>query len=219
MPLDIWVNYGYFIVMPVILYPRQRQILNFIKQYIKKFGYAPTLQEIAAEVKLSTLSTVHEHLVTLEKKGVIRRPKGKPRAIEITDGDIRPSLTVGVPILGYIAAGRPIEAYDEKNKTISVSTDLISGKASAYILQVKGDSMVEEGILDGDYVVVESTNEVRNGDLVIALLKNGLSTLKRFFRETTRIKLEPANSKMAPIYVKNVAIQGKVVGVIRRYLD
>lgn len=208
-----------FLSMPVILYPRQRQILNFIKQYIKKFGYAPTLQEIADEVKLSTLSTVHEHLESLEKKGVIQRPKGKARAIEVTDEEIKPSTGVGLPILGYIAAGKPIEAYDEKRAKLQVSTSMISGRSSAYVLQVKGDSLVEDGILDGDFVIIEATTSVKDGDLVVALLQNGLSTLKRFFKETTRVRLEPANAKMEPIYVKNVTIQGKVVSVIRRYVD
>lgn len=203
--------------MPVILYPRQRQILNFIKQYIRKFGYAPTLNEIAAEVRLSSLSTIHEHLVTLEKKGVIRRPKGRPRSIEITDEEIQPSSGVSLPILGYIAAGKPIEAYDEKGAKLQVSTTMISGRSSAYVLQVKGDSMVDDGILDGDFVVVEATTAVNDGDIVIALLQNGLSTLKRFFKEATRVRLEPANAKMEPIYVNNVTIQGKVVGVLRKY--
>lgn len=203
--------------MPVILYPRQRQILNFIKQYIRKFGYAPTLHEIAAEVRLSSLSTVHEHLETLEKKGVIRRPKGRPRSIEITDEEIQPSSGVSLPILGYIAAGKPIEAYDEKGAKLQVSTAMISGRSSAYVLQVKGDSMVDDGILDGDFVVVEATTAVNDGDIVIALLQNGLSTLKRFFKEATRVRLEPANAKMEPIYVNNVTIQGKVVGVLRKY--
>lgn len=220
LPLDFGRNLVYFrINMPVILYPRQRQILNFIKQYINKFGYAPTLQEIGKEVGISTVSTIHEHLKALEKKEVIKRPKGRPRAIEVTDEDIQPAPSVNLPILGYIAAGKPIEAYDEKGAKLSVSTSLISGNSSAYVLQIKGDSLVEEGILDGDFVVVEATKEVKNGDIVVALLQNGLSTLKRFFKEATRIRLEPANSKMAPIYVANVTIQGKVVSVVRKYLS
>ena len=204
--------------MPVTLYKRQKQILGFIKQYIQKFGSSPTLQEIADAINVSSLATVHEHLQTLEKKKVIRRYKGAIRGISILDKKIGKLLKgVELPILGYIAAGKPIEPYHDPSATLRVSPILLSGKKHSYVLQVRGDSMVEEGILDGDYVVVEEENEANNGEIVVALLENGLATLKKFFKEKTRIRLEPANAKMAPIYAKNVCIQGKVVGVIRKY--
>jgi repressor LexA len=122
-----------------------------------------------------------------------------------------------VPILGYIAAGRPIEPHTDPNAAISIPSAFVSGKKRTYVLQVRGESMIEEQIRDGDFVVVEQTEDAQNGDIVVALLNNGMATLKRFFRETTRIRLEPANVKMNPIFVKRVKIQGRVVGLIRKY--
>jgi repressor LexA len=124
---------------------------------------------------------------------------------------------VDLPLLGYIAAGSPIEPYSEDDASFKVSPELITGKRRAYVLQVKGQSMIEDHIDDGDYVVVEETQEVNNGDIVVALLDNGLATLKRYYKEVTRIRLEPANSNMSPIYATNVQIQGRVVGLIRKF--
>jgi len=204
--------------MPVTLYKRQRQILDFISQYIQKYGSSPTLQEIADAIEVSSLATVHEHLQALEKKGVIQRFKGAVRGIKILDKKLSQMLQgVELPILGFIAAGKPIEPYTDPDATLTVSPTLLSGNKRSYVLQVKGDSMINEGILDGDYVIVEEQEKVDNGEIVIALLKNGLVTLKKFFQEKTRVRLEPANAKMKPIYVKEVKIQGRVVGVFRRY--
>ena len=122
-----------------------------------------------------------------------------------------------VPILGFIAAGAPIEPYTDPNATMSIPPTFVSGKKRTFLLRVKGESMIEEQIRDGDYVVIEQVEVADNGDIVVALLDNGMATLKRFFKETTRIRLEPANAKMSPIFVKNVRIQGKVVGLIRKY--
>jgi len=204
--------------MPVTLYRRQRQILDFLSQYIQKNGGSPTLKEIADALGVSSLATVHEHLETMAKKGVIKRFKGAIRGIEILNERLA-QLTNGVelPVLGLIAAGQPIQPYTDPNATIEVSASLVGGKKRAFVLQVKGSSMIEEGILDGDFVIVEEQDEVNNGDIVVALLENGFATLKRFFKEATRVRLEPANSKMAPIFAKKVQIQGKVVSVVRRY--
>jgi len=204
--------------MPVTLYRRQRQILDFLSQYIQKNGGSPTLKEIADALGVSSLATVHEHLETMAKKGVIKRFKGAVRGIEILNERLA-QLTNGVelPVLGLIAAGQPIQPYTDPNATIEVSASLVGGKKRAFVLQVKGSSMIEEGILDGDFVIVEEQDEVNNGDIVVALLENGFATLKRFFKEATRVRLEPANSKMAPIFAKKVQIQGKVVSVVRRY--
>ena len=205
-------------MMPVILYPRQRQILSFINQYIQRWGYAPTLQEIAKALGIVSSATICEQLASMEEKGILRRTHGKKRGVEILTKYIeKTSNEVSLPVLGFIAAGKPLEPYTDPNATFSVPQALISGKKRAFILQVKGESMVEEGILDGDYVVIEEQEEAKNGDLVVALLENGFATLKRFFKEATRVRLEPANSKMAPIFAKNVRIQGKVVGLIRHY--
>ncbi|MCD6225970.1 transcriptional repressor LexA [bacterium] len=205
--------------MPPILYRRQRQTLDFINQYIQKFGYSPTLTEIKEALGLSSLSTVCEHLEVLEKKGYIRRYKGAVRGIEIIDEKKLPALDKGIelPVLGYIAAGKPIEPYTDPDATVFVPRKMVSGKKRSFVLQVKGDSMIEEGILDGDYIVVEEQKEANNGDIVVAILPNGFATLKKFYREKNRIRLEPANAKMKPIYVKNVSIQGKAVGVIRNF--
>jgi len=205
--------------MAITLYKRQRQIIDFISQYIQSKGYAPTLKEIAAAIGVSSLATIHEHLQALEKKGVIKKFEGSVRGIELLDRKISGMMGAGVtlPFLGFIAAGRPIQPHPDQQAEFTVSPSMVSSKKRSYVLQVKGDSMIEEGILDGDFVVIEEQNDVQNGDIVVALLENGLATLKRFFKETTRIRLEPANSTMKPIYATNVRVQGRVVGLIRKF--
>jgi len=204
--------------MAPVLYKRQKQILDFIKQMIQSTGSAPTLRQIAEAIGVSSLATVHEHLETLEKKGLIKRKTGKTRAIKLIgiDEDLV-GENFEAPILGYIAAGAPIEPYTDPNAQINLPHSFVTGKKRVYVLQVKGESMIEENIRDGDYVVVEQSENATNGEIVVALLDNGMATLKRFFKEATRIRLEPANATMNPIFVKNVKIQGKVVGLIRKY--
>lgn len=204
--------------MPVTLYKRQRQIVEFIAQYIQKNGYSPTLQDIADAIGVSSLATVHEHLQALEKKGVIKKYEGAVRGIELLDRKLE-RLTVGIkiPIMGFIAAGKPIEPFTDSDATFTVSPTMLSGEKRSYVLQVKGDSMIDDGILEGDFVVIEEQEKVHDGDIVVALLENGLATLKRYFKEATRIRLEPANAAMSPIFAKSVRIQGKVVGVIRKF--
>lgn len=207
--------------MPITLYRRQKQILSFIKQYIDKYSYSPTLGEIAEAIGVSSLATVHEHLQALSTKGVIKRFEGAVRGIEVLDQKISSVLEgVELPILGFIAAGSPIMTYTDPDATIKVSPSMISGKKRSYVLQVRGDSMIEDGILNGDFVIIEEQNVATDGDIVVALLDNGLATLKRFFREPNRIRLEPANASMESIYVNDpdsLKIQGKCVGVIRRF--
>ena len=204
--------------MPIILYARQRQIFDFVSQYIQKWGFAPTLKEIGGAIGVTSLATVHEHLKSMEKKKIIKRGHGGVRSIEINEEIFgRQTNELELPILGFIAAGMPLEPHTDPNATFNVSPSLISAKKRAFVLRVKGESMTDDGILDGDYVVVEEQESANNGEIVVALLENGFATLKRFFKETTRVRLEPANSQMSPIFAKNVRIQGKVVGVIRRY--
>lgn len=204
--------------MPVTLYKRQREILEFISQYIQKYGYSPTLQEIAKAIGVSSLATIHEHLVSMDKKGVIKRYQGAIRGLEIVDEKMAGAAGgVELSILGFIAAGQPIEPHTDPNASTSVPPTMLSGKKRSFVLQVKGSSMIDEGILDGDYVVIEQQEEANNGDIVVAVLENGFATLKRFFKEATRVRLEPANSQMVPIFAKNVSVRGKVVGVVRRY--
>lgn len=203
--------------MALIIYKRQRQILDFIKQHIQSTGSAPTLKEIADALGVNSLATVHEHLQTLVSKGLITRKTGKMRAIEIKMPMDFSKTGMEVPVLGFIAAGAPIEPYTDPNAQMAIPSSFVSGTKRTYVLQVRGESMIEDGIMDGDYVVIEQSEAANNGDIVVALLDNGMATLKRFYKETTRIRLEPANAKMQPIFVKNVRIQGKVVGLIRRY--
>ncbi|KKR57157.1 MAG: LexA repressor [Candidatus Woesebacteria bacterium GW2011_GWC2_40_30] len=193
--------------MALIVYRKQRQILG------------PTLKQIAEAIGVSSLATVHEHLQSLEAKGLIKRKQGKVRSIELTEGDtsLEKSENFNVPILGYIAAGLPIEAYTDPNASMNIPASFVSGSKRTYVLQVRGESMIEDGIRDGDNVIVEQTEHAKDGDVVVALLDNGMATLKRFYKEATRIRLQPANSTMQPIFVKNVRIQGRVVGLIRRY--
>jgi repressor LexA len=204
--------------MAPIIYKRQGQILDFIRQQIQSDGSAPTLREIADAIGVSSLATVHEHLSALEEKNLIKRKKGKNRSIELVQQDVDFSEEgLEVPVLGFIAAGAPLEPHTDPNASLSIPSSFISGKKRVYVLQVKGESMIEEQIRDGDFVVIEQSEEATNGDIVVALLDNGMATLKRYFKETTRIRLEPANASMSPIFVKKVKIQGKVVGLIRRY--
>jgi len=204
--------------MAVVIYKRQRQILDFIKQHIESTGSAPTLRQIADALDVNSLATVHEHLQTLEQKGLIKRKHGKARAIELLDDKFNPEKkSITVPILGFIAAGSPLEPYTDPNATMDIAPSFAANNKRVYVLQVRGDSMIEEQIRDGDYVVVQEQETARDGEIVVALLPNGMATLKRFYKEATRIRLEPANSSMSPIFAKEVKIQGKCVGVIRKY--
>src|SRR3989344_4372557 len=205
---------------PITLYKRQREIIDYISQYIQKNSTSPTLQEIADAMGLSSLATVHEHLQTLAKKGVIKRFDGLVRGIEILDDKISTSLQgIELQVVGYIAAGRPIDAIENPIDTITVSSDLVSSVKRCYVLQERGASMIQEGIFDGDYVVVQQQDTAKDGDIVVALLQGAFATLKTFYKEKDRIRLQPANDEMDPIYVhpKDIEIQGKVTGVIRKY--
>jgi repressor LexA len=204
--------------MPVTLYKRQKEIIDFLKQYMQKHRSAPTLQEIANALNLSSLATVHEHLQALEKKKVIKRYTGTVRGIElINEGLDAAPVSIELPKVGFIAAGKPIEAIEDTTQTITVSPELINTRSRNFVLQVKGNSMIEDGILDGDFVVIQQQEMANNGDIVVAVLDDGYATLKRYYKEATRIRLEPANSAMAPIFARNVKIQGKVVSLIRKY--
>ena len=157
--------------MTTIIYRRQREILDFLNKYIDKYGHAPTLVEIAKKLGVKSLATVHEHLQTLERKGLIKKTSGIVRSIELIERKIG-SIVKGIdlPIAGFIAAGSPIEPFSDPNATFAVSQNMVNPKKKSYVLQVKGESMIEDGILDGDFVVVEETNEARNGDIVVAMI-------------------------------------------------
>ncbi|MDD2496890.1 MAG: transcriptional repressor LexA [Desulfitobacteriaceae bacterium] len=200
------------------LSPRQKQILSYIKQKINEKGYPPSVREIGQAVGLSSSSTVHAHLSTLEQKGYLRRDPTKPRAIEVTDGSWSSRFSkemVDVPIVGKVTAGQPILAVENIEDTFPLPHDFTRSKNDLFILTVSGESMIEAGILDGDYILVEKIGTANNGDIVVALLEDE-ATVKRFFREKGFIRLQPENKSMEPIIVKDVQILGKVIGVFRR---
>lgn len=204
--------------MSMVLYKRQKQILDYLNDYIEKNGHAPTLVEIAKKIGVNSLATVHEHLQTLEKKGFIKKSSGINRSIELIDKRIGKIVKgLELPILGFIAAGAPIEPFTDPNATFAVSANMVPANKKSFVLQVKGESMIDDGILDGDFVVIEETNQAKNGDIVVAMIENGVVTLKRFFREKDRVRLQPANATMQPIFAKDVTIQGKCVAVIRKF--
>ncbi|MEK7565544.1 MAG: transcriptional repressor LexA [Patescibacteria group bacterium] len=206
--------------MPVVLYKRQREIVEFIRKYIATHQYSPTIAEISEAMGTNSPATVHEHLKVLEKKGVIARAANGVRGIEIVEPEFLSPILLDekeLPLLGYIAAGKPLEPYSDPNATFAVPKNLIPAGKQAFVLKVKGESMVDDGIFDGDFVIILKQETANNGDIVVALLKNGLATLKKFFKEENQIRLEPANSKMAPIYATEVMVQGKLVALVRRY--
>lgn len=204
--------------MTPVLYQKERKVLQFIIQYIQIHGYSPTLQEIAEGCGLKSPATVHEHIWYLIKKGFLKKTDGVSRSIELVNENIiSQEPQINIPLMGFIAAGMPLEPYTDPDATFPVAASMLTGKKSAYVLKVKGDSMIEEGIFDGDYVVVEHQDHANQGDIIIALLENGFATMKKYFLEENRIKLMPANAKMLPIYVNSVRIQGKVVGLIRQF--
>jgi len=206
--------------MVTILPNKKQKILQFLKDYIKLNDYAPTLTEIAKEFKLSSLATVHEHLQFLEDNGFISRDKDTSRSISIIDSNKNKSSSdnnsVLLPVVGLITAGEPIEAIENRDNEIPVPKEMIGNKNS-YILKVKGDSMIESLITDGDFVVCEKTDYAKNGDTVVAMLEDGTATLKKFFKTKNLIRLQPANKKYKPRYEKNIIVQGKVLGIIRKF--
>jgi repressor LexA len=196
---------------------RQREILTYLSTYTEENGYAPSFEEIAAQFNYSSLATVHEHLSNLERKSYIKRKYNESRGIEILPSDIFPR-SVELPMLGMVAAGFPIEAVSH-HETVSVPDTFVRRSGNHYVLTVRGNSMIDEHICDGDFVVVNDRQSVDNGETVIALIDGTSATVKKLYRERDgRIRLQPANETMEPIYVheNDLAIQGVVVGVMRR---
>jgi len=201
---------------------RQEKILKFINKKIKESGYPPSVREIAKAVNLSSSATVHSHLKKLEEKGYLKRNPFKPRAISLLsrkgDGSVDTGINnlVYVPVVGRIAAGRPILAEENIDDYFPLTPDFVKGKKEVFILHVRGDSMVNAGILDRDYIVVRKQDTAINGEIIVALLEDE-ATVKRFFKTNKKIKLMPDNDYMEPIVVNDVKILGKVIGVIRKY--
>ena len=197
---------------------RQKQILDYLESYIRTNGYAPSFEEIAEQFTFSSLATVHEHLTNLERKGYIRRTHNESRAIELVPLPGQAGATE-LPLLGQVAAGEPIEAIAQP-ETIPVPNDLVPRRGSSYVLKVRGESMIDDHIEDGDFVVVHNRNTADNGEMVIALVQGTSATVKRLYREDGGwIRLQPANDRVRPIRVHedDLLVQGVVVGVIRKY--
>jgi len=190
---------------------RQREILNFINNFIDKNGYAPSLEEIKKHFKLRSVATVHEHVELLKTKGYIRKEEKQPRGFLPTEKD----LTIDVPLIGTIAAGEPIEAIEQPEETIPVTRDQLGKNGNYYALRVRGNSMIDEGIFDGDIVVIKHQKYADNGQTVVAIIDNNETTLKKFFKERDKIRLQPANPTLFPIYREEVEIRGIVVKIIR----
>ncbi|HEY7892561.1 MAG TPA: transcriptional repressor LexA [Solirubrobacteraceae bacterium] len=200
---------------------RQQEIFDFIRKYSAKYGYPPTVRDIGKAVGLASSSTVHAHLANLEKIGLLRRDPSKPRAIELLDramGSAMDSVrsivrSDGLPLVGAVAAGQPILAEEDVEEYVSVP-DIAGGEEGQYLLRIRGDSMKDAGILEGDLVVVHQQDTAQNGDIVVALLGEE-ATVKRFFRESDHIRLQPENDALEPIRSKEVKILGRVVGLMR----
>ena len=206
---------------------RQKEVLDFISGFLAENGYSPSFDEIAVGMGLASVATVHKHVSGLEKKGYLTKSYNQSRSLELgrkyfserkrMEADAAQSAAAGTPLLGTIAAGRPIESYPQPE---SLSFADFAGKKNVYALEVRGDSMIDDHIMEGDYVLVEQTDRVRDGDIVVALVDGSESTLKRFYREAgDRARLQPANAAMEPIFIplSDLQIQGRVLAVHRRY--
>ncbi len=193
-----------------MLTKKQKKVIDYIQKYLGNHGFSPTHNEIRKHFKLSSVSTVNHYMKVLEEKGYIKRIKNAARSVQI---GLKEGM-VSIPFKGYIAAGKPIEAVEE-HETIAVPKNFVSVSGENFALGVKGDSMIDEGIFDGDTVIIRKQNAVENGETAVALINGNEVTLKKIYKEKNRIRLQPANPKLKPLYVKTVIIQGKVVSVFR----
>lgn len=195
---------------------RQRQILDFIKHFIEEKGYSPSLEEIGAAFGLTSPATIHKHILNLIEKGLLKRGWNRSRSIEVLEGK-EPEPTRELPLMGFIAAGGPLEAVADPTTIALPWTE--AGARNLYVLQVRGQSMIEDHIRDGDYVIIEERETAEDGETIVALLEGGEATLKRFYRQNGHVRLQPANPEMEPIIVRQgeFRIQGVVVGILRKY--
>ena len=202
--------------MPEPLTKRQAQILEYVTQHIAEHNYAPSYREIGAHFGLSSTATIAEHIETLKNKGYLTMIENSARSIQPNNpiNIVEEENTYSIPLLGMVAAGKPIEACST-NETIDIPKDMMG--RNVFALKVRGESMIDDGILSGDYIILEQSKTAKNGEIVVALVNNDQVTLKRFYKEKDKIRLQPANSTMEPIYLKDVAIQGRVRGLIRKF--
>ncbi|AJA48029.1 LexA repressor [Clostridium pasteurianum DSM 525 = ATCC 6013] len=194
----------------------QTEIYEFIKSEVINKGYPPSVREICAKVGLSSTSTVHGHLSRMEKKGLIKRDPTKPRAIELLGDEGAKKELVNIPIIGKVTAGKPILAFENIEDYFTMPLEFTKNKNDLFILKISGESMIDAGIYDGDFAIIEKTNSAKNGDIVVALIGDE-ATIKRFYKEKDHIRLQPENSTMDPIIVPNCNIIGELVGIYRRY--
>ncbi|MCW4682993.1 transcriptional repressor LexA [Bacillus sp. FSL W8-0645] len=197
---------------------RQLDILTFIKEEVKSKGYPPSVREIGEAVGLASSSTVHGHLARLETKGLIRRDPTKPRAIEVLDEEemnIPKSAVMNVPVIGKVTAGLPITAVENVEEYFPLPETFAAPDEQVFMLEIMGESMIDAGILDNDYVIVRQQSTANNGDIVVAMTEEDEATVKRFYKEDTHFRLQPENPSMEPIILQNVSILGKVIGVFR----
>ncbi len=192
---------------------RAEKILAYIRETVDDRGYPPSVREIAEAVGLASTSAVHHHLTKLEKDGRLQKEATRSRALTLPGSHA--AKLVNAPIIGEIAAGQPIEAYEDRTETMTLPAEL-APRHDTFVLRVRGKSMIEDHIDNGDYVVIQPQDTARDGEIVVAILDDNTATLKRFYKERDRVRLQPANSEMEPIYARDVKIQGKVIGVIRR---
>ena len=195
---------------------RQKEILDFLESFVTRNGYSPSFEEIARGMGLKSLATVHKHITNLEKKGLLDRVHNRSRSIEVVPPGVRTRTSDRLPLAGRIAAGLPVEAMENDE---SISLHDVVGNRDVFALEVRGDSMRDEHIISGDFVLVERTRTAREGEIIVALVDGSDATLKRFYREGDMIRLQPSNAEMSPIYAPaaSVAIQGKVLGILRKY--
>jgi repressor LexA len=194
---------------------RQQEIFDFIKKYSAKYGYPPTVRDIGQAIGLTSSSTVHAHLANLEKIGLLRRDPTKPRAIELLVDKAKRAVSGGLPVVGRVAAGSPVLAEENIEEYVQVP-ELAGGDDGEFLLNITGDSMIKAGIHDGDHVVVRSQDTAANGEIVVALVGESEATVKRFFKESDHVRLQPENDSLEPIRSTEVKVLGKVVGVLRR---
>ncbi len=213
--------------MTAVLYSRERALLQYIIQFQESNGYSPTLREMATAMNRRSPATIHNLIRSLVDKGYVQKVDGNNRTLKILNKDKLGVIlgntpravgpTISLPLMGFIAAGSPLEPHTDPEATMEIASTMLAGKKTSYALQVKGNSMIEDGILDGDYVVIEKSDTADEGDIVVALVDDNLATLKRFMRQDGRVVLMPANRDMEPIYPNDLKIQGKLVGLIRRF--
>ncbi|MEK7186677.1 MAG: transcriptional repressor LexA [Patescibacteria group bacterium] len=208
--------------MAGVLYRKERELLEYLAQFQSQYGYSPTLSELAKATNHKSKSTIHTLIRSLVEKGYVQKVEGNTRVLKIIEDKVKLASmgnqpSIDLPLMGFIAAGKPLEPHTDPNATFQVSASMLSGKKTSYVLQVKGNSLIEDGILDGDYVVIEKDLQVSNGDIVVAIVDDNLATLKKYYKEGDRVVLRPANSEMEPIYPNSLMLQGKAVGIIRKF--